>query len=316
MSLPARIFAGDLARALSAAGDAEGANWPAIAAMLGFHFEAGRDPDADRRPAEPSIAYRPAEPVSGPAAADTAAAAAEGEMGDLLDFEMEQFTAPPEPIPADAPSLPQSEAARPLAASPLFNALWERGVLLEAAGTPRREGELAIIEAVELIARGEGWRDLPFEKIQSVAKGCQILVDTGLGMQPFAGDTRQVVRSFRHAVGAEHIRVLTFVDCPTRGVLSETYRDETYRAPDSGATVVAITDLCSGGPRAAIREAQPEAWLAIAKRVRDAAASFIVLNPYPPDRWPASLADRMPIVHWHVATRSADVRRTRRRFRS
>lgn len=73
----------------------------------------------------------------------------------------------------------------------MFNALWERGVLLEAAGTPRPEGELAIVEAVQLIARGEVWRDLPFEMVQSVSKGCQILVDTGLGMQPFAGDARQ-----------------------------------------------------------------------------------------------------------------------------
>lgn len=125
-----------------------------------------------------------------------------------------------------------------------------------------------------------------------------------------------MVRSFRGGVGSENVRVLTFVDCPTRGVLSETYKDEAYRAPENGATVVAITDLCSGGPRAAIREAEPQAWLDIAKRVRDAAASFIVLNPYPPDRWPASLAHRVAIVHWHAATRSADVRRTRRRFRS
>jgi hypothetical protein len=134
-------------------------------------------------------------------------------------------------------------------------------------------------------------------------------------MQPFASDTRQLVRSLRRAIGAEHVWVLTFADCPSRGVLSELYKDEPYRPPDNGATVVAISDLCCGGPRAAIREAEPEAWLPIAKMVRDAAASFIVFNPYPPDRWPSSLVNSIPIVHWHGATRSADVRRTRRRFR-
>ena len=37
-----------------------------------------------------------------------------------------------------------------------------------------------------MIAGGEGWRDLPFDKNQSVTRGCRILVDAGPGMQLFA----------------------------------------------------------------------------------------------------------------------------------
>ena len=149
-----------------------------------------------------------------------------------------------------------------------------------------------------------------------MSKGCQILIDVGIGMQPFVGDTRQMVRAMRKVVGAEHVRVLTFVDCPSRGVLSEAYKDEAYRAPDNGAIVVAVSDLCGGGPHAAIREAEPESWLVVVRQVRDAGSTLVVLNPYPPDRWPARLAGRIPIIYWDRATRASDVRRTRRRFRS
>lgn len=316
MNLAGRIFAGDLVRALSQVGDRGGANWLAIAAMVGFRFELPSESKTRREGAQLEATQLPVEAAAAPPVAGQVAQPLSGDIGELLEFEMERSTAPPESIPPAASSPPQPEVVSPLRLSPLFHALWERGVLLETAGTPQPEGEVAILEAVQLIATGQAWRELPFEKIQSVSKGCQILVDTGLGMQPFAADTRQLVRSIRRAVGAEHVRVLTFVDCPSRGVLSETYNDERYRPPDNGATVVAISDLCFGGPRSAIRDAEPEDWLHVAKLVRDAASSLIVLNPYPPDRWPVLLATRIPIVHWHRTTRSSDVRRTRRRFRT
>jgi hypothetical protein len=316
MNLRGRIFAGDLVRALSQAGDPAGANWPAIARMLGFRFELPSETGGAPEPVEVPAVPRAPEPPLVRRSKQPPAPLAEGDIGEMLEFELQRSTAPPEAIPSIAPAPQQPKAATPVPLSPLFNTVWERGVLLEAAGTLRAEGEIAIVEALQLIARGEGWRELPVEKIQSVSKGCQVLVDAGLGMQPFASDTRQIVRSLRRTVGAKHVRVLTFVDCPTGGVLSDIYKDDVYRPPDNGATVVAISDLCAGGPRAAIRDAEPEAWLSVAKQVRDAASAFIVLNPYPPDRWPTSLVGRIPIVHWHRATRSADVRKARRRFRS
>jgi hypothetical protein len=319
MSLGGCIFAGDLARALVGAGDSGGANWPSIARMLGFRLEAGREEPRGREAVAleqrslPSIGetQRSPEPPGSPPPARS------GEMGALLDFEIERSTAPPESIPPAPPPVSEEPAdAKPIGLAPLFNGLWERGVLLEAAGMPRPEGELAIVEAVRLAATGEGWRDLPMEKIQSVSKGCQMLVDAGIGMQPFIADTRQMVRSMSKVVGARHVSVQTFVDCPSRGVLLQAYQDEAYRAPDNGAMVVALSDLCAGGPRAAIREAGPEEWLPVAKFIRDAGSMLVVLNPYPPDRWPARLAGRFPIIYWHASTRLADVRKTRRRFRS
>jgi hypothetical protein len=317
MTIPGSIFSGDLVRALVHVGDSSGENWPAIAAMLGFRLNAGTCEHREtggqsyEAPVLPSISE---EKVLRKAQDSPVLPGLD--MGAMLEFEIERSMAPPENIPSEVPGVDEPKFSRPLALSPLFHGLWERGVLLALAGTPRPEGQLAIVEAVQLIARCEVWRDLPLEKIQSASKGCQVLVDTGIGMRPFVADTRQLVQSLRMVVGAEHVRVLTYVDCPSRGVLTQAYQDETYRAPDNGATVVAVSDLCGGGPRAAIREAEPGEWLAVAKLVRDAGSPFVVLNPYPPDRWPERLAESIPVVHWHVTTRAADVRRTRRQSRS
>jgi hypothetical protein len=64
----------------------------------------------------------------------------------------------------------------------------------------------------------------------------------------------------------------------------------------------------------AMREAEAEDWLTVAKRVRDAGSDLLILNPYLPDRWPARVKDRVAVVHWDTSTRAADVRQTRRRI--
>jgi hypothetical protein len=172
-----------------------------------------------------------------------------------------------------------------------------------------------VLDAVRLIARGEPMTKLPREAVLSVSRGCQILVDQGIAMRPFAEDTRQLVGSLRTAVGNAHTRVLSFVDSPQRGVLTEEYEDERYTPPDNGALVLAVSDLCSGGPRGAAREGDPREWLMLANAIHDAGSSLVVLNPYPPVRWPGALLGRIPIVHWDRSTDVAGVRRTRRRSR-
>jgi hypothetical protein len=113
-------------------------------------------------------------------------------------------------------------------------------------------------------------------------------------------------------VGAEHTRVLTFVDCPTDGVLDEQYNDEAYEPPENGAIVLALSDLCAGGPASAIRRATPRDWLRVARMVRDAGSVLVVLDPYPRASWPAAVVARVPIVWWDRRTRATDVRFARR----
>ena len=151
---------------------------------------------------------------------------------------------------------------------------------------PNAQGEIDIVEAVNLIAGGAPLLEIPALKIRSVSKGCQVLIDFGVGMRPFAADTHRLVTSIRKAVGTDHTHVFTFIDCPTTGVMNEKYGDASYAPPDNGAVVLALTDLCAGGPRGAIREAAAEDWLTVARAIRDAGSALVVLNPYPRDRWP------------------------------
>ena len=313
MNAPARIFLGDLVRALSLTG-IDAADWPTVTHMLGLQ-RAAPDPPRPTPPPDGSSKKLAAEKQSLPDRPAHSPVADSGEIGQLLEFGLERSTAPAETIAFDALTPAPTRAMNPLPPLSLFDALGERGILIEAAGMPCAEGALAVLQAVNMIARGDPLHDLPVERIQSVSKGCQILLDTGIGMQPFANDGRQLTRSLRKAIGTGHTQLLTFVDCPIGGVMTEQYRDEAYVPPRNDAMVVAITDLCQGGPRGAIREAEPEDWLSVAKSIQDAGSSLVVLNPYPPARWPMAVAGQIPVVYWDTATKAADVRRTRRRFR-
>jgi hypothetical protein len=311
MNVGTRVFLGDLVRALKHTGDSQGENWGAIAAMLGFQFGETRVPapavtlqqEMDRQPAGPGARQQPHAETTSPSTSD--------DIGELVEFDLERSTSPPETLVLDSVAL--ESPASPVPPRTLLDPLWQRGILIESAGALDATGDVSILEAVDLFARGAPLLNLPALKMRGISKGCQVLVDAGLGMQPFANDTGQLVRAIRKAVGFEHTRVLTFIDSPTTGVMTESFGDMHYTPPDNGAMVLALTDICCGGPRSAIREAVPEDWLTVAKRIRDAGSDLLILNPYPPDRWPAQVKDRIAVVHWDISTRAVDVRQIRRR---
>jgi hypothetical protein len=314
MSASSQIFLGDLAWALLTAGNPTGADWSSICSLLGFGSAPAIHPTDGKFERETVVPHSVLPPGNTAATAiPIPEAGFAGSIGEIIDFELDRKPAPPQSISAGAAS-PVPRASRSLPLKSLFEPLWERGILVEIAGVPCREGSLIVLEAVAQLARGEAVRDLPRERIQSVSKGCHILIDTGVGMQPFARDCRQVVESIRRAVGNDKARTFTFVDCPAKGVVTEGYEDVGYRAPQNGAVVVAISDLIRGGPRSALREAEPEDWLSVAKAIHDAGSLLIVLNPYAQTRWPSALSSIVPIIYWDQSTRAATVRRTRRQI--
>jgi hypothetical protein len=317
MSSTTRVFLGDLVTALKHTGAPDAGNWPQIFSLLGFGRAAGIASGAPDKPAAVStpqdkqlVATRSADGIRPPLGREE-----DPDIGALIEFDLERTTAPALSLPQAPASVPESRRVIPPFLQPLLDPLWERGVLIEAVGTPQAEGAFAVLEAVELIARAEPMHSFPREKVQSVSKGCQVLIDMGIGMRPFTRDAWQLVSAVRKAVGAYHTRVLTVVDSPLDGVLTETNDDEPYAPPENGALVLAVTDLCLGGPGSAIRKAEPADWLKFARIVRDAGSMLVVLNPYPPERWPARVAEQVPTVYWDRSTRAADVRRTRRRTR-
>jgi hypothetical protein len=313
MSSTSRVFLGDLAKALKQTGATGGENWPQIFSLLGF----GRAAEIAPSPPEPprivtppvgqNVDRRSNDGITPPPDREN-----NQNIGELIEFDFERTTAPAQPLPQTPEPTPGPQRVMLPLLQPLLDPLWERGVLIEAVGTPVAEGDILLLEAVERIARGEPLRDIPREKVQSVSKGCQMLIDTGAGMRPFARDARQLAGAVCRTVGAYHTRVLTFVDSPLQGVLTETYDDEMYAPPENGALVLAVSDLCRGGPGSAIRQAEPADWLKLARIVRDAGSALVVLNPYPRERWPAQVTKQVPVVYWDRSTRTADVRRTRR----
>jgi hypothetical protein len=318
MNAPTRIFVGDLVRALSEVGGPDGKNWPEIAKLLGMTWvdasltvpQVSKSESSQLRDVKPSRSVTPSLSETRHEVPDTE------DVGEPIDFDFTQTEAAPDVI--SLPSKPpqrEPEARQILTLQPLLDPLWERGILVEAVATVVREGDIDITATVELIARGRSLQDAPREVIPSVSKGCQLLIDTGVGMQPFLEDTRQLTNSIQRAVGTGHTTVFTFIDCPIIGVLTTTYEDSMYTPPQNGAIVLALSDLCCGGPRGTIRDAKPEEWLLISKQIRDAGSSLVVLNPYPPDRWPSSLIGRIAILHWDRSARAATVRQTRRRRR-
>jgi hypothetical protein len=76
---------------------------------------------------------------------------------------------------ADAPPASGPRRVIPPLLQPSLDPLWERGILIRAVGTPVEEGDIAVLEVAELIARGEPLSGVACEKVQSVSKGCQVL---------------------------------------------------------------------------------------------------------------------------------------------
>src|SRR5262245_58484805 len=314
MSGPTRIFVGDLVRALSDLGEPGGKNWQDIAKLLGMTWieTRGVEPQTAKSPAEQVTAQKTRAAVIESSVESTQELPADDDIGQLIDFEFAHTTADAEEIPESGASQPESSAKAMSTIQPLLDPLWERGILVEAVSTPVRQGDIDIIETVAMIARGRSLQDAPRQVIPSVSKGCHVLIDTGVGMQPFTEDTFQLVTAVRRTVGFAHTSVFTFMDCPTTGVLTETYEDSAYMPPENGCVVLALTDLCRAGPIGAVPEADLSDWLLVARRIRVTGSSLVVLNPYPPDRWPSELRRRIPILYWDRSTRTAAVRRIRR----
>jgi hypothetical protein len=307
------VFLGDLARALQATGGADRQNWARIAALLGFSLSAGERqlPNKGKMEAPKQAPVQTVATVTATATIESGTNLTD--VGNLIEFDLERSVSPQETIVIEE-TLPQSTTVTFTSMPPpLFDPIQERGILVEAASTTSAEGEVDLLAAVELFARQLPLQDLPRMKISSVSRGCQVLIDSGVGMQPFASDVQRLLSSINSAIGREHTTVLTFVDCPATGVMDRDFREGHYQPPANGAVVIAISDLYSGGPRGAIREAEPEDWVSVQKAVRAAGTTLLVFTPYPPERWLAGLLQQMAIVYWDTRTKVFDVRYTRRR---
>jgi hypothetical protein len=182
-------------------------------------------------------------------------------------------------------------------------------ILAAAVETRDLNGPVDVDRLVGTVARARPVQRLPRLALASLARGVQLLVDTGLGMEPFARDQQELAIELRRVVGRSGVTELHFRNCPTRGAGTGplwTWRD--YRPPAPGTPVLVLTDLGIGGPRISLQRSQAWEWRALATLLARRASPLVAFVPYPASRFPSGLAKSMTIVPWDRTTTISTVR--------
>jgi hypothetical protein len=207
-------------------------------------------------------------------------------------------------------SLPPSAGAAPEpAVETLFEPNWARAIVSSALSTNGEDGQLDFDRIVEALARAEIPSPLPRRTRPTTRRGVQLLVDKAEALTPFASDQSSVQEAVRRAIGQDHVKVLRFVGCPSRGVRAsarEKWKD--YAAPLPGTPVLLLTDLGIGRPMFSTDHAEVEEWLGFAASVRRAGCPVVAFVPYSPGRWPLALRRAMTIVEWDRRTSAVTIR--------
>lgn len=325
------IWLGDLATALALAAPGDRERRRTIAALLGFAPRGGgasREPGPDAAPAglspareEETVAVReaPAAPAPADPAADAAGGpGAAGAAGPAAPVAAARLLTPVavEPLPVRAwraAALPVAGPVRrgtPPPYEPLLARRSSAAMVQTAVARVVDDGEPDIPRIVRRLARGHALARLPLRPVATLRFGAQILVDLGVGMEPFARDQGELVAQIRAVVGREHTRARYFEDSPLRGVGEEgRWSWGPYTPPTRGTRVLVLSDLGTGGPVAHPRRSGREEWAELTRRLGRAGCRVTAFVPCPPHRLPAWAAELMDIVPWDRHTTVGQVTR-------
>src|SRR5262249_53531347 len=87
-------------------------------------------------------------------------------------------------------------------------------ILAAVVETRDLNGPVDIDRLVETVARARPVQQLPRLPVSSLVRGVQLLVDTGLGMEPFARDQQELASELRRVVGGSRVTELRFRNTP------------------------------------------------------------------------------------------------------
>lgn len=329
--LRGQIFLGDLVRAFDHIGVEDRRTAEAIAELLGFRLEDERlapvaaalvsrlTPEAEpgKSPlAEKEADVGPQPDPEKPTNEQKPPVIAADEPEEQLDFSLRRDR--PTPLPRITVGVENLEVEGVVTSEiphePLLLPRWARGIISEAASTLRAGSAPDIYKIIEAIAREEETDRLPFLKVPTLARGCQMLCDVSFGMMPFAADCRELMQTVRSTVGRERVAVFYFEDCPVYGVETEgVFKRVAYEPPPSGTPVLIVSDLGIADSPLSVRRSSPGDWLRLLAVLRAADCPPLAFNPYPPARWPRVLAEALPIIQWDRWTTAASVRASRER---
>ncbi|MBL8291574.1 MAG: hypothetical protein JNN08_07050 [Bryobacterales bacterium] len=211
--------------------------------------------------------------------------------------------------PLEPPAESHLKPALPL--EPLFSHRTARAILSGALATPSLSGPLDLAKVIEAVSRAEFLSTVPCQKLPTLVRGVQLLLDSGESMQPFAKDQSILRAALTSVVGRDRTEVVYFEGSPLRGTgtgLKEDWAD--YRVPAAATPVVLVTDLGIGRPPSSAAVADESEWLEFARFVARAQCPVAALVPYPTKRWPPALSRHMTIIQWDRTTTAASVRRS------
>jgi hypothetical protein len=305
------ISTADLLRAFAGVDPQTDDEKGAIAAMLGFNWQApsGEEEDAQTvTPEVPTVAprghrvRRKEAPPDPPPRDDT-----QPQAGGNIRI------SPPRPVArphlewlSAGPALPAGTLGRAHKPAPLFRSNWTRAILSATLSARRPIGPPDLERAVEMIARGQALRQLPRQPILTLARGVQALIDVGDAMQPFAEDRAVLRRDLQRIVGGDSLDIVECAGSP-REVRrdADAFEWQEYGprfAPQLDACVLIVSDFGISSASGLARRASPYTWAMLARRLKRAGHRVVGFVPYPTARWPAVLARAVDLVTWDRAT--------------
>lgn len=302
------IWLGDLVRAVTALGVTEPWTRQRVADLLGFETRARVAPPGTEE--EGTSSDLP-----------TAAPAAEGRLDKTRDRgsvdDLPDLGRLPEILPLMAAGrtgppvepLTLSEApVSPPFPPPLLDPLASRFTAKALVTSVRYGPEVDIPAVVGRLSRLEAPDPMPLERRLTLARGVQVLVDTGEGCEPFVPDQEMMVQLLRRLVGESLVEVSRIYEAPR--VDDEL---DPWEPPAPGTTVLALTDLGLSGRSDQTEEALSAAWLEAADLLASRGSELIALVPYPPSQWIIGLQGPVRIVMWDRSTTVSVARLARER---
>lgn len=213
-------------------------------------------------------------------------------------------TLPVAPVPGDARS---KADVRPTGEQPCLLPIGSRRtILLELAGSLEARGALEVGRLVQEVARGRIVHRLPRRRIRRLPPRIVLLLDEGPGMDPFAADQLHLADALRRVAGAERVQASCFSDRITDGLRDPLTGCGAQLPAGAEDVLVVLSDL-------GIARQYPAAGIAELDDLCAEGRRIVVLNPFPPERWPACAPGGPVVLHWHEGLRVGDVRRAKMR---
>jgi hypothetical protein len=190
---------------------------------------------------------------------------------------------------------------------PLLSPLAGRFIVQELVSSSRFGPELNIDRLIDILARYEIPQPVPLQECRTLARGAQVLVDDGEGMDPFSDDQQGLVELVRRLVGEALVDVRTIHEVP-----DPADPVDPWVPPPPGTPVLALTDLGLAGRTERGALGLTTARQSVASTLGMRGSSLIALVPYPATRWPVQLRPCIHLVNWDRSTTIAHARQAQR----